>query len=331
MGLSDFTSIFSRSFVIGFFLPAYVSLVALWLFASSDFTPNALEEYSQATELLILGAVALVVGLALSGLSYNITRALEGYPLERVATWPILRHLYRAAIYWQRRSYDRLLAIRDDTTKPKQARSRAARELDKFFPQSREALLPTSLGNAMRAFERHSNIRWGLDGVTVWPRIEALLTAEERQAHIDARADLSLFLNGTVGAFVVGVCLAYDKAVNVPHPAWDWPLYLIPFALMYGLYSFSLNPALEWGAAVRASIDLHRLELYERLGVRKPRSFSDEREIAAKVNKALLFAHPLLPDDLWGQESDGEGAQVAPPRRGLGSWLRRWLAQGGTQ
>jgi hypothetical protein len=34
MALTAITGVFSRYFVVGFFLPAYVSLVALWLSAS---------------------------------------------------------------------------------------------------------------------------------------------------------------------------------------------------------------------------------------------------------------------------------------------------------
>ena len=60
MALKDITGVFSRYFVVGFFLPAYFALVSLWLSASSDFVPNELERHSEATELVILGGVALV-------------------------------------------------------------------------------------------------------------------------------------------------------------------------------------------------------------------------------------------------------------------------------
>ena len=89
MGLTDVTGVFSRYFIVGFFLPAYVALVALWFFASSEFVPNVLEGHSEATQLLILGAVALIAGLALSGLNYPITRVFEGYPLLVTERWPV--------------------------------------------------------------------------------------------------------------------------------------------------------------------------------------------------------------------------------------------------
>lgn len=69
MALKDITGVFSRYFIVGLFLPAYFSLIALWLAASNGLIPNALQQHAQATQLLILGAVALVAGRALSGLS----------------------------------------------------------------------------------------------------------------------------------------------------------------------------------------------------------------------------------------------------------------------
>lgn len=311
MALTDITGVFSRYFVVGFFLPAYVSLVSLWLAASSEFIPEGLERHSETTELAILGGVALVAGLALSGLSYYITRVFEGYPLERISNWPVIRWIHWAAVRLQRLRYDRLREIRDDESKAPKERARAAWYLDRFYPHSRDALLPTRVGNAIRAFERHSNERWGLDGVTIWPRIDALLGADERELQVDSKINFYVFINAAVGAFVVGTCLVVDKAVNAPGPASYWPLYAIPFVVGYVLYRAAIGPATDWGDTVRSSIDLHRLEIYEKLGVRAPTSFSDERDLADSVNQALLYGDPLLSDDVWraeklNSEKDGD-------------------------
>src|SRR5205085_11281753 len=73
-----------------------------------------------------------------------------------------------------------------------------------------------------------------------------------------------------------------------------------------------LGRATEWGDNVRSSFDLHRLQIYEKLGVRAPTSFSDERSLAVRVNQALLYGHPLLTDDLWRvQKLNGDNAGCA--------------------
>jgi hypothetical protein len=182
------------------------------------------------------------------------------------------------------------------------------------------------VGNAIRAFEQYSNVRWGLDGFTVWPRIQALLSADERDLVDEARTNFYVFVNGSLGAFVVGVCLVVDKAMNASHPTWDWALYAVPFFLVsYFLYVGAISPAADWGDTVRSSIDLHRLDLYEKLGVRAPTSFGDERDIASKVNKALLFGRPLLKDDLWRTEKPPPQNDGGSDRRGLFDCLKNLL------
>jgi hypothetical protein len=188
-------------------------------------------------------------------------------------------------------------------------------------------LLPTRVGNAIRAFERHSNVRWGLDGVTVWPRIEALLSAEERELHVDSSINFYIFINAALGALAVGAFLVVDQALHAPQSASYWPLYAIPFASGYVLYRAAIGPAIDWGDRVRSSIDLHRLEIYEKLGVRAPTSFSDERQLADRVNKALRYGHPLLNDDLWRAEKANDDGRHR--EEGFLTFLKKGLGGGG--
>ncbi|HEX3454158.1 MAG TPA: hypothetical protein VHS03_05995 [Gaiellaceae bacterium] len=200
----------------------------------------------------------------------------------------------------QRRRFLHLRKIARNQCKPARDRRRAEWGLDRWYPKRRGRLLPTRLGNSIRAFEEHSNVRWGLDGVTIWPRIEALLSSDERELLVDAKINLYVFLNGSVGAVVLGTCLVVDQAVYGARPTWVWALLTIPFVVSYALYRASVGPAIDWGSVVRASIDLHRPELYAKLGVRTPVCFTDERKIALRVNQLLLYGRPPLPDSLWG-------------------------------
>jgi hypothetical protein len=143
--------------------------------------------------------------------------------------------------------------------------------------------------------------------VTIWPRLEALLSADDRDLVVNSAINFNVFINASVGALAVGTCLVVDEAVNAPQPASSWPLYAIPFVLGYVLYRGAIGPATDWGDSVRSSFDLHRLEIYEKLGIRSPTSFSDERALALRVNQALLYGHPLLSDDLWRAENVNDG------------------------
>jgi hypothetical protein len=167
-----------------------------------------------------------------------------------------------------------------------------------------------------------------LDGVTVWPRIEAVLDADDRELVVEAKINFYVFMNASLSALLVGLCLVIDKAVNIPQPAWEWALYAIPFLLSYIFYRGAIPGAIEWGDAVRSSIDVRRLELYEKLGVRAPTSSTDERQLALRVNQALLYGHPPLRDDLWRNDRNEEGSGQDPAKRGFLSWFRACRKEG---
>jgi hypothetical protein len=193
----------------------------------------------------------------------------------------------------QQRSYDRLANIRDDEDSP--SRSVAARLLDRRFHESRDRLLPTRFGNALRAAENYSYTRWGLDGVAVWPRIDAMLSDREQELHTNAMSDLSFFVNGTLGALVIGVVVLVDAVLNSSLDGWEWLWYVGPFVAAYLLYRAAIGSAERLGTERRASIDVHRGELYERLGVVDVNSHNDERNVASAVNQFLLYGR-RIPD-----------------------------------
>jgi hypothetical protein len=312
MGLTSVTGLFSRYFAVGFFLPAYFSLLVLWIAASRGFLPDSFEGYKGATQLAVLGGIALVAALALSGLNYSILRLFEGYPLEAARDAPVIRALYGRFLAGQRRHFDRLTGVRDGEHHEPRKRSSAAWRLDRLFPHDSNRLLPTAFGNAMRAFEGHTGKRYGLDGIVAFPRIHLLLTSTEREPLVDAKIDVNVFMNAVVGAVLVGIALIVDAAINSPLKViWVW-LYLLPFVVAYVLYKPMIGAGVRWGTEVRASMDVHRLDLYAKLGVRRPTSFTDERNVAQAVNYLLVYGVPV-DDALWRAEEPNATTIVDPP------------------
>jgi hypothetical protein len=301
MGLTSVTGLLSRYFAVGFFLPAYFTLLALWAAASQGLVPNDFERYKGATQIAILGGIALLAALALSGFNHAIFRLFEGYPLQYGSRRPIVGRLYRWRLRAQQGRWDDLMCLRWAIETSEPDRQRAAVDLGQLYPTRRDALLPTRFGNAIRAFEQHSSQRYGLNAIVVWPRVEMLLTTEEREPLVESKIDVNVFMNAAVGALVVGLVLIFDMALNAPTPAYLWWLYVTPFVLAFALYGPMVGAAVRWGSAVRAGIDLHRLDVYAKLGVRRPTSFSDERYVARQVNLMLLYA-TAPPDDLWRAE-----------------------------
>jgi hypothetical protein len=318
MGLRDVTGVLSRYFVLGYFVPAFVTLFALSRFLTNDLLPASFEELSDQNRLLVVGAGALIVGLVLLGLRYPIIRIFEGYPLEMGP----LRVLRQPFVWLQQRSYDRLAEVRDDENSPN--RSAAARLLDRRFHQNRNRLLPTRFGNAFRAAENYPYTRWGLDGVAVWPRIDAMLTDREQELHANAMSDLAFFVNLTLGALLIGVLALVDAGLNSPLVGWQWLWYVVPFLVAYFLYRAAIGAAERLGTERRASIDMHRRELYERLGVTEPAA-GEERKVASAVNRFLLYGRELpaayrtAEKEIEGRmrmELDGRADDKSRPRAG---------------
>lgn len=306
MSLGDVSGVFSRYFVVGFFLPAFFALFVLALAGSVHLRPSYIEPRSQSG-VLVIGGAALLLGLLLLGLNYPIIRIFEGYPLRRftrVWGWLVER---------QARPFDDLNRKVDaDIDGDDTQRSRAAanlRDLDERYPSERAWILPTRFGNAMRAFESYSKSRWGLDPIATWPRLDPLLSDAERELHTVSKTDLAFFLNACLASFGLGIALVVDEAVHVGFSGPADVLYVLPFLATMVFYRFAVEAATHWGTEVRASVDLHRLELYDRLGIRRPTGFEDERaNVAPHLNRFFLYGEPL-PETLFAaDERAGRGA-----------------------
>lgn len=295
MTLEGFAGIFSRYYVIGFFVPAFFAIFLCSLVAPDSF-PGDYHDASGTAQVAIIGGVALLGGLILSGLHYHVTRFFEGYPLRRLKGKMAIGMLHdRLLKHWQD-EFDRRTRVLNG---PKSdARTTAAQELGRCFPARREKILPTRFGNAVRSFETHGRKRYGLDGISSWPRIAMLLDDAEREQVTDAQTDVAFFLNVSVLAVAAAAFLVVDKLV---HPAEStagtallMAVIIISGTVVYwGSYRASTAAAMRWGSPVRAAFDLHRLELYDQLGLVQPADQQHEESIARAASRLLLYGEPI--------------------------------------
>lgn len=221
MGLRDVTGVFSRFFVVGFFVPSFfVVLSVAWLFF----------EVNRAEAIYVVGGVALLVGLVLVGLRDAVWHAFERYP---------------------RRS---------------------------------------PFGRATSEYHDRVLQTWGLNVYWAWPFIQPFFNEHERELDIDGRSDVHFFLNSCLGAVAIGVGLAVDALVS---PLADAPLLsavlaLAAFVLSMLAYLGAADAVRPWGEFKEAAVALHRFDLYDRLGLERPRNEEEERAVAKKVNDLLV-------------------------------------------
>jgi hypothetical protein len=82
MNLRDLGGIFSRYFLVGFFVPAVAALAIAAILLDLPEVPALHDGASVLSQLTILIAIALFASLVLLGIRRPIIRLLEGYPLE---------------------------------------------------------------------------------------------------------------------------------------------------------------------------------------------------------------------------------------------------------
>ncbi|MEJ2853382.1 MULTISPECIES: hypothetical protein [unclassified Saccharothrix] len=79
-------------------------------------------------------------------------------------------------------------------------RAEVQQELFLWYPQPPRDVLPTRMGNVVRAAELHPSVRYRLDAVVLWTRLQPLLPKEFDDAVKDAKVSVDLLL--TMAAFL---------------------------------------------------------------------------------------------------------------------------------
>lgn len=297
--LGSLTGLFSRYFVVGFFVPSFAALGTLALLLTHGTQPNPFVSLGFRPKLIVVAILAVFVGGVLLALRFFIRELFIGaLPQAVLRVWP-LGPTYGYLLRRQRRRFETAL---EERSEEEDARDVAVL-LDRRFPYNGVRLRPTRFGNVVRGYESYPWVRFGLDDSVVWKRVDTLLTTREQELQATARSDVEVLLNGSLLAAIVGMTVFLDRLV---HPSATAASVLGFAAISYFLYRLAASAEERFGNEKRASIDLHRLELYERLGFRAPRSFLEERDRFAPVLNDLL---------LWGTEVEDELYAGAYPER----------------
>lgn len=244
---------------------------------------------SDATLVLLgVGALLLVTisGLVVQAFTLPLLRALEGY-------WPgPLEPLRRRLVARQSRSYqakrtrfDRLAGkVAARTASPTERRQYAIvdRDLRAFpsepSPDEPERLMPTRLGNILRAAESRPTDKYGLDAVKCWSRLWLVLPEPVKKEIADARAALDLAATITLwgGLFLVWTW-------------WAWWALPASLAVAAGGYFWLLGRAEVFGELVESAFDLHRRSLYDAVGWPRPANPAEEQDLGRALSEYLWW------------------------------------------
>jgi hypothetical protein len=275
----------------------FLFILALYWSGVPANAPNLARVLQNAEELgikeaLFLGITVLTFALIVQPLQLSLVRILEGY---WGGSW-LGGRLSQFGIGLQRRRRKRssmaetpMTEDTEDVPGEEAARMRlAAWQLRQFYP-AESRLLPTRLGNVLRAAEDNAGRRYGLDAVVVWPRLYPLLSDQVTASMADRRDQLDL----AVRFCAVFMLAALISAIALLQYGW-W--LLVPTAalgLAWLSYRAAITAALAYGEGIEAAFDLHRFDLLKALHLPLPADRESEREANRELSDFLRQGVPV--------------------------------------
>jgi hypothetical protein len=237
----------------------------------------------------LLALLVAVAALLLQPLQLGLVRLLEGY-------WDAIPLLRRLTARARRRQLAEVARLRDlAAPRPNpSAEDRAAMVASTLaharrFPARDDDVLPTALGNALRAAETRGGEPYGLAAITAWPRMYPLLPGGTRDIVDDQRDQLDV----AARFCAVFAALAVTVAVLLAqHPAW----LLLPLAfvvLAWLAYRAAIAAAIAYGTGIRVAIDLHRFDLLRALHLPLPATHAEEVALNQQLSRFLLQDVPV--------------------------------------
>lgn len=237
----------------------------------------------EGTPKLVLLASGLLLITLIAYLLQAFTRVLvrtyEGYTwLSTLRRWAA----GRTARCWRTLKEERAEAVSQSDL------ARYAHRQDQLYyeyPNRAELLLPTHLGNVLRAAEGYASQAYGMDAPFWWPRLWPLLPEEHQTAVDDALTTMVSLLNfATLMAYVMIDVALYLKGCQVAHRVW-WAGAALALGglLVVVAYQSAVAQARSYGQQIRTAIDLYRFELLKALHCPLPVTPQEERALWARL------------------------------------------------
>jgi hypothetical protein len=262
-------AVLERRFFTNAFLPVL-------LFAPAVATPILLQDgrlsalvrtwdrQSGTLKLLETGGYLAVVWFAAAIVASQwsrLTKLLEGYSVRRLG--PVRSR----AVEWHKA---RRAAL--------ERSGRAARLLHDSYP-SAERVLPTRLGNILRAAEEYPRDRYGFPQLILWSRLYPVLKPDfaANLEAVRARMEFLHVVCAWCAAFAVGslgLGIAFGSAPLLV--AW---CFVAGMGFAHAAYVSSLPAALEYGDRLKAAYELHRFDLMRILSLKTPRTLTEEKRL----------------------------------------------------
>jgi hypothetical protein len=236
--------------------------------------------------------LAVALGLAAIGASTGlvdrlvlpVTRLLEGYwPAWAAAGWARLGARLGARFGWSSEQ-DRMKALTTEYLRLAadpdrwQAQLVAVQQQLRRYPVDPGRVMPTALGNVLRAMEDRPRVRYGLETVLVWPHLWFGLADGVRTDIAAARAALDRSVAAVIWGAATVLLLVFTPWALLP-------AIIIPIV---AYRAWVLPSAVSYADLISAAFDLYRLDLYRQLRLEPPKDAAAEPEQGTRLSQYLL-------------------------------------------
>jgi hypothetical protein len=330
--LDTVTGLFDRRFMLGLFLPTFAFFAGVGALVATDLgwtqTISWWQHLGASRQVFV--AIAAVAGLVfvatvLGTQVVTMTRVLEGY-WRWAWTDKTIGEIGRK---WHRH---RRALLRKDTSDLGYLRAYLA-----YADPELGDVLPTRLGNALRAAESYSGDRerWGVDAPFWWPRLYLIIPDSAREQVDDARASMDQMVVLSVLSVAFAAVAVGFGIGGLQLAVWAWSA-AGALVLFWLTYRSAIASAAVFGDLIRSCFDLYRTDLLARLGWPLPGSLPDERTLWQALEQQLyrrsissewqdLINEPRIPPHSAPQDSEPVSQDSEHVRPGR---LRQFL-QGG--
>lgn len=198
-----------------------------------------------------------------------------------------------------------------------------------FFPPEKAMVLPTRLGNILRASEAYGAMRYGLDAVVIWPRLYSMLPDEAKRLLSYSKANLDLFLILTVLISIFALYWQISSVILV-----NWVLFVLAslsWIVVIICYRAALQAAVTYSEVVKSTIDLHRWALLKALHIKLPASYQEEQRIWQEITD-LFYRSYSLNKSKYETAKENQKPKKEPSKKGLlekiaEKW-KKWRSEG---
>jgi hypothetical protein len=300
----ELPKLLDRNFALAYFFPSMIFvMLTSYLFGNFGSSGYILPYLNGEiiNDLTVVVVCTYMIGLFLLLINGELYRYLEGYGRfnpNRILIW-FERNRFRKMINALQKLDDEyfecMSAQKEFPGKSRVKRNQIYNDLSYQYPDKEEFVLPTRLGNNIRAFEVYSRIMYGFEYVDGWSRLLAVVPESYRTLVDNAKNKSDLWINTLVLSEILLILeiILWWQNNNL------FLLFLSGVTAVFSLFCIlrANQSAVGWGDYVKSAFDTYRHDLLKILELPRPTNRDQEKDVWRRFSQSIIYRLPeSLPD-----------------------------------